>query len=115
MKIAIAVDQSQAANHFGHCQFFVVYEVDNCEIKDESIIENPPHKKDFLPGFLKEKGINLVITGNIGQRAINLLEGFDIEVITGATGSSKDIIQKFLNDELVSTNSGCTEHENHSC
>ncbi|MFW5982187.1 MAG: NifB/NifX family molybdenum-iron cluster-binding protein, partial [Halanaerobiaceae bacterium] len=57
MKIAIASQNGIVSNHFGHCEGFKVYQIENKEIITEDFIANPGHKPGFLPVFLNDKDI----------------------------------------------------------
>lgn len=112
MKIAIASDNKMVSPHFGHCEGFTVYKVNSNKIEDESFIANPGHKPGFLPVFLKEKEVDIIIAGGMGQRAQQLFAEKNIKVIVGAEGNCDKIINKYINDELQSTNDVCNRHMN---
>ena len=112
--VAIAVKDNLVAKHFGHCDYFKVYEVENNQIKNDYQIKNPPHQKGALPNFLYQNNINVVITGNLGEMAVNNLVNLGIEAIRGVDGNPEEIITKYLNNTLVSSNAICEEHQNHS-
>ncbi|WP_053955723.1 NifB/NifX family molybdenum-iron cluster-binding protein [Inediibacterium massiliense] len=111
MKIAIAKEGSFVSGHFGHCEGFEVFEVDNQEIKERKFIENPGHRPGFLPVFLSEKGVNVIIAGGMGATAQDLFKENNISVIVGAQGKLEDVMHAYINNQLKSTNSVCTEHE----
>ena len=48
MRIAIATDAGMVSRHFGHCEGFTVYDVENDKIAKEEFLANPGHKKGFL-------------------------------------------------------------------
>lgn len=56
MKIAIATDNNQCSDHFGHCEGFKLYDVVNGKIEHEDFIKNPGHKPGFLPNYLSGRG-----------------------------------------------------------
>jgi predicted Fe-Mo cluster-binding NifX family protein len=112
MRIALAVDNNMVTQHFGHCEYFVVYEVENKEIKGSEIIKNPPHQKGYLPKFLKENNINTLITGNIGQMAVNLMNELNIECIKGVSGDIIDVIHSYIDGSLETSDKVC-DHEHH--
>ena len=72
MKIAIASTNKEVAGHFGHCEGFEIFEIENNSITKEYFIANPGHKPGFLPVFLKENGVDIIIAGGIGGGAIDL-------------------------------------------
>lgn len=111
MKIAIATDNNMVSRHFGHCEGFTIFTLENKKISKKEFIENPGHKKGFLPIFLNEHGINIIISGGMGQGAIEIFNNNNIEVITGTTGNLEEIIQAYLEGELISSGSICHEHE----
>lgn len=111
MRIALATDGDNVSKHFGHCEAFTVYTVEDKNIVEVETIQNPGHKKGFLPGFLNDHGVNVIISGGMGQGAIELFKENDIEVITGATGDLDDVVKAYIDGELESTGSVCHEHE----
>jgi len=113
MRIALAVDNSMITEHFGHCEYFVVYDIENKEVKGSEIIKNPPHQRGFLPKFLRENDINVIITGNMGKMAVNNLKELNIECYLGVTGNVVDVLNSYLEGSLISKDEVCEEHNNH--
>ncbi|MBN2461145.1 MAG: NifB/NifX family molybdenum-iron cluster-binding protein [Candidatus Cloacimonetes bacterium] len=107
-KIAIPVNNGLLAQHFGHCQNFAVYTVDNKEIKSEETLIPPVHEPGAYPHFLADKGISVVICGGMGHRARQHFNMQNIEVITGATGQlPQDLINLFLENKLETGTNPC--------
>ncbi|MDK2917495.1 MAG: hypothetical protein PWQ37_228 [Candidatus Petromonas sp.] len=113
MKIAIAKDGNLISDHFGHCEGFEIFQVENKEVKKRSFIENPGHRPGFLPSYLAQNDVNVVIAGGMGATAQELFKESGIEVIVGTKGNLEEVIQKYINGELQSTGSVCEEHMNH--
>lgn len=112
MKIAIANNENMCTEHFGHCEGFKIYELENDKIISEGFIKNPGHKPGFLPVFLKEKGVNIVISGGMGQMAQEIFKEKNIQVIVGVEGDNTMIINQYIDGKLKSDNSICDKHEN---
>ena len=111
VKIAVASEGNQVTGHFGHCQNFNLYEsVDGVIVKEESV-PNPGHKPGFLPKFLHDLGVNVIISGGMGQAAVDIFNEHGIEVVVGATGDAKKAAEGFLKGELKSTGSICQDHD----
>lgn len=110
MKIAIATQQGQVCEHFGHCEGFTIYEADGTEIKNKTYAQNPGHHPGVLPVFLKKQGADVVIAGGMGQRAQTLFAQQNIGVIVGAAGECDQTAKSYLNGALKSTESVCHEH-----
>lgn len=111
MKIAVASTGAMTTEHFGHCENFNIFDAENGVITGHESIPNPGHKPGFLPNYLGDLGVNVVISGGMGQGAIDIFNQRNIEVITGAAGSAEDCAKRYLADELVSTGSVCHKHE----
>lgn len=110
MKIAVASEGKYISGHFGHCEGFTIYQVEDKNIKNEEFKPNPGHKPGYLPVFLKELDVNVVISGGMGAAAQEIFNENGIEVVVGAEGLSSDAVEKFIKGELKSTGSVCTEH-----
>lgn len=111
MKIAVASENEMVTEHFGHCLNFNVFEVEKDQIiKSESIL-NPGHKPGFLPNFLNDIGVNVIISGGMGGGAVEIFNEKNIEVIVGAKGKAKAAVEAYLQGSLKSTGSICHEHQ----
>ena len=110
MKIAIAADGNLVSGHFGHCEGFKVYELEENKIINDEFIPNPGHRPGFLPVFLKEKGIDIIISGGMGASAQQLFAERKIQVIVGAEGNCDNIIKDYIKGEIKSTGAICEEH-----
>lgn len=111
MRIAIAKDRTNVSGHFGHCEGFQVYEVKGKDIIGSVFLQNPGHKPGFLPKFLSENKVDVIIAGGMGARAQDLFKSQDIQVVVGASGDIEETITGFLEGKIASTHSVCQEHE----
>lgn len=110
MKIAIASEGKNVSGHFGHCEGFTMYEIEENKVLNSEFLPNPGHRPGFLPIFLKEQGIDLIISGGMGGSAQQLFIDNGIDIVVGAKGSCDDVIKAYINGELKSTGSVCEEH-----
>jgi len=111
MKVAIANEHGQVSGHFGHCSGFQIYDVKDQKIDGDVFLENPGHKPGFLPKFLSQKGVEVIIAGGMGARAQELFSSNNIDVIVGASGAVALTIQAFVSGQLKSSHSVCEEHQ----
>lgn len=111
MKIAVASEGSMVTEHFGHCEGFLIFEAENEKIIGSEMVPNPGHRPGFLPNFLHDRGVNVIISGGMGEGAIDIFNEKNIEVIVGASGDAKIAAEAYLKGELKSTGSVCHEHQ----
>lgn len=110
MKIAVAKDGVNVSGHFGHCEGFQVFHFGTGKITHKEFLENPGHRPGYLPKFLSENGVNVIIAGGMGASAQELFRANNIEVVVGVNGNVENIINQFINGELISSNSVCDDH-----
>ena len=113
MRIAVASEGKNVTEHFGHCEGFLIYDAENGEILKEEMVLNPGHKPGFLPNFLADRGVKVIISGGMGGGAIDIFNERDVEVIVGASGVARSAVESYLRGELESTGSVCHEHFHH--
>jgi len=110
MKIAIPLVDGRLAEHFGHCQEFVLFEIgdDGTDIVGFEMLEAPPHQPGLLPRWLQENGANTIITGGMGQRAQALFTQGGIDVIVGAPAlEPRQVVENFLAGSLEAGENVC--------
>lgn len=107
MKIAISTDGNNVSAHFGRCPSFTIADIENGKCINKDKIDNPGHHPGFLPQFLREKGVNIIIAGGMGQRANQLFNEAGIEIIVGISGSVDEVIEKISKGNLKGGESLC--------
>ncbi|MGA7826485.1 MAG: NifB/NifX family molybdenum-iron cluster-binding protein [Geobacteraceae bacterium] len=109
-KIAIPVCQGVLTMHFGHCETFALIDIDPATktITGTTNVEPPPHEPGLLPGWLAERGVNMVIAGGMGGRAQQLFSQAGIEVIVGAPSAEPgSVVMDYLAGSLVTGANVC--------
>lgn len=107
-KIALACEDSNGLNgqisqHFGRCPNYLIVDVEGREIKKSEIISNPyydNHVPGMVPKFISEQGVNVMIAGGMGPRAIDMFSNFGIEVVTGAIGNTGNVLMAYLEGQI---------------
>jgi len=103
MKIAIPVAGGRLAMHFGHCDEFILFEVDEERrvVVASEQVPSPEHEPGLLPEWLAAQGATAVIAGGMGIRAQRLFAESGITVLTGAPADEPQlIVQAYLDGEL---------------
>ena len=111
MKIAVASETDIVTGHFGHCTNFNIFDTEGSKIIQRTSVDNPGHKPGFLPKFLHEMGVSVIISGGMGQGAVDIFVEKGIVVITGAEGRAEDAVNRYLQGNLVSNDVVCQEHQ----
>jgi predicted Fe-Mo cluster-binding NifX family protein len=101
MKICITSQgdnlESQVDPRFGRCRYFIIVDPETMEFE---AIKNP--NTDAFGGagtdsaqLIASKGVEVVLTGDVGPNASRALESAGIKIVTGIAGSIKDAIEKY--------------------
>jgi predicted Fe-Mo cluster-binding NifX family protein len=107
MKIALPVSGGRLSSHFGHCERFYIYDVQQgtAGVLRFSAMNAPPHEPGLLPGLLCDEGVKVVIAGGMGAKAQELFNKKGVKVVSGVSpdgGSPEDIVQLYLSGSLTS-------------
>jgi ATP-binding protein involved in chromosome partitioning len=112
MKIAVPTVDGVLCMHFGHCEKFVIIDVDEktrvINGKEEAV--PPPHEPGVIPKWLQEKGADVIIAGGMGMRAQQLFTQFGIKVITGAPADHPQTVALAWLDGTLATGSNACDH-----
>jgi len=71
------------------------------------VVANPGHEPGFIPQFLHQRGVECIIAGGAGRRAINLFQEVGIQAILGITGRIDEVIDQLINGSLEGGESLC--------
>lgn len=101
MKICVtATDRSLDASvdpFFGRCRYFVIVDSETMEFE---ALENPAFSAPGGAGIyaaqtIANKGIDVLLTGDIGPNALPILSAAGIKVVTGISGTVKNVIEQY--------------------
>ena len=117
MKIALPSFQNQVDEHFGHCEYFTVFTVNqNHEIVAEEKVSSPAGCgcKSNIAQTLEQMGVKMMLAGNMGQGAVNVLNNCGIDVLRGCAGNVRQVAENWLAGSLKDSGIACSQHE-HGC
>jgi predicted DNA-binding protein (UPF0251 family)/predicted Fe-Mo cluster-binding NifX family protein len=106
-------DRTTIDGHFGHTKEFALYEVTDKTINQVTYVTPPPHQPGVLPRFLGTQHVDVIITGGMGQMAINLFNQQNIDVILGAKGAIDSNLEEYLGGLLESVGGSCDHSGEH--
>jgi predicted Fe-Mo cluster-binding NifX family protein len=109
MKVCITskgnTTESEMDPRFGRSEYFIFTDTEKKDA-DFEIIENPAAKSGGGAGIASgqliiDKGVNALITGNLGPNAMSVLKESNIELYRGLPVSVKKNIESFIRGGLV--------------
>lgn len=107
-KIAVPTINNCLCQHFGHCDKFAIFEVENSVVKNEEYLKPPPHEPGVLPVWLVSQEVTHIFAGGMGQRAVSLFEENNIKVYTGVEEKpAKILVEEFLGNRLITGANAC--------
>ena len=124
MKIAVTYDNGQVFQHFGHTEYFKVYEVEEGKVVSAEVVDTKGSGLGALAGVLAELNVDTLICGGIGGGARNALASVGIQIYGGVSGDADAAVAALLSDSLnFDPNAKCSHHgeghhhheEGHSC
>ncbi len=109
MRIAIPLADGRLCLHFGHCQNFAVIDVDeNKQITGKSELPPPPHQPGVLPRWLADQGVEVVIAGGMGRRALDIFAQNGVQVVFGAPPETPEkLVTDYLEGALQLGDNAC--------
>lgn len=108
MRIAISTDGIFVSEHFGRCPSFTLVDIENGKVTKKIEVSNPGHQPGAIPEFLNEKGVNCIVAGGMGMRAISFFEEYNIKAVVGISGKIDEVIEQLKNDTLKGGESLCS-------
>jgi len=108
MRIAISAQDkkglnSQISHHFGRCPCYILVDVDGDEVQAVQSVDNPfaqNHQPGMVPQFIHNQGVNVMISGGMGMRAIAFFDQYGIDVATGAEGTVQSTLDRYFKGQL---------------
>ncbi|MFZ7110245.1 MAG: NifB/NifX family molybdenum-iron cluster-binding protein [Desulfatiglandales bacterium] len=109
MKVAVSASgadlDAQVDPRFGRCAYFLIVETDDMSfeaINNESMGLGGGAGISAAQG-VASKGAKAVITGNCGPNAVNTLAAAGIQLYVGQSGSVREAVERFRNNQLSAT------------
>jgi len=101
MKIAIPVWNDCVSNVFDFAHRLLLVEIENNKEVNRSEIPLEVHSLPQRAGQLKSLGVDVLVCGAISRALAYMVTASGIEVLPYVTGSIDDVLQAYLNGQLV--------------
>lgn len=115
LKIAVTSTGKDLDSHveprFGRCPYFIIVDLESMQFEAirNSASDSVGGAGIRVAQIIASKGAKVLITGNVGLNAFQALSSAGIQVITGAYGTVKEVIEKYKRGELRATDTPTTE------
>ena len=114
MRIAVTYANGDIFQHFGHTEFFKVYDVCDGKILSSEVVSTNGSGHGALAGVLHALNADVLICGGIGGGAQAALAQAGIRLYGGVSGSADAAVAALLSGELnYNPNVMCNHHGDH--
>ena len=115
MKIAVPTRENNVDGHFGQCEYYTIFSIEENRIVEKETLESPQGCgcKSNIAATLQQKGVKQMLAGNMGEGALSKLNAFGIEVTRGCGGNVDDLVKNYLNGEIKDSGESCAHHDHH--
>ncbi|NTV89045.1 MAG: P-loop NTPase, partial [Clostridiales bacterium] len=108
--VAVASEGKAVSEHFGHCEGFNIFTIEDGAILFSEFVANPGQGHEAVAEFLNDRGVRTVLTGGIGSGAMQALAGNGTEIISGLSGDAREAVESYLKGGLESRGTTCSGH-----
>jgi predicted Fe-Mo cluster-binding NifX family protein len=96
-KIAIPISEGRLFPSFGKATEFAIFHIQNQQIIKKEILHPPSHAPNVFPDWLHDLGVNTIIAGNMGSKAMENFRAKGTTVIIGSSSINPDeLVQQHL-------------------
>ncbi len=107
IRIALPMQSASFSEHFGGASHFRLIEADRAtrHIISQTDVQAPEHVPGAFPRWLAQQGVQALIVGSIGKRAVQMLAASGIAVFIAQQGTSlEDLVAHQLEGRLAPAN-----------
>lgn len=116
MKIAIPTRDGVVDDHFGHCDHYTIYTIEDKTITARETLPAPQGCgcKSGIASELAAMGVEVMLAGNMGEGAMNKLSSAGIRVIRGCRGDVEVLVKTYLTGFVFDSGITCDHHDCHN-
>ena len=121
MRIAVAYENGEIFQHFGHTKQFKVYDAENGSVTNNTVVDTNGSGHGALAGVLTALQVDALICGGIGAGAQNTLAAANIRLYGGVSGNADQAVEALLvqkleyNPDVQCSHHGEHHHHDHTC
>ena len=113
MRIAVPTRDGHVDDHFGHCAYYTIFDIEDGNIISTERLDSPQGCgcKSNIASVMQDMGIELMLAGNMGEGARNKLQSHNIRVIRGCMGDIEAVVKGYLCGFILDSGESCDHHE----
>ena len=100
MRIAMSTEGNYVSPHFERCPHFTIIDIEDRSVVRKKVVANPGRSPEFIPRFLYENGVDLIVAGGMGMCATEFSDELGVRSILGISGQIDEVIDQFLKGNL---------------
>lgn len=105
--------EDQVGQHFGKVLNYIIYDTESGEV---SVLPNTSEHNGGVglpPELMAKNGVNVMLCGGLGIKAVSMFEQYGIDVFVGAQGTIQDALNAWKEGKLQNANpeNACTSHD----
>jgi predicted Fe-Mo cluster-binding NifX family protein len=110
MKICVSATadnlEAKLDPRFGRCLYLIIVDTETMQFEAIPNIATGATGGAGIQAAqtIANKGVKLVLTGNVGPNAFGALSAVGIEIVTGTSGTVREIVERFKTGGLQRTN-----------
>lgn len=113
MKIAVPTRDGCVDNHFGHCDHYTIFNIENNAIVERYDYPSPQGCgcKSGIAPILAKEGVEVMLAGSMGDGAMRVLSQSGIRVVRGCAGDVDALVRSFLLGVVFDSGNACDHHD----
>mgnify|MGYP004600313621 FL=1 len=100
MKVALPYEDGMLLEHFGRAKEFKIYTISDLDPITDEVFAPADLSHEAVARALKERGVDVVLCGSIGEHARQAVENEHMLLFSGITGAADDVMDRFLQGSL---------------
>lgn len=109
IKVAVAYKDGEIYEHFGHSDFFAIYEFSEDDLSSSTkrlVDTSQLSGHEQMADLMKREGVDAVICGSMGREAHTLLLSYGIIPVAGYCGDADTAAELLVTGELPTSDGG---------
>ena len=107
MILSIATEGKMVCPHFGHAPHFTIVEISDGNVVKTDTVPSPGHAPGALPAWMKERNVDIVISGGMGPKAKALFTQYGIDTLTVEPEEIDTVIKNYLEGNVKEGPGAC--------